>query len=333
MATRQRCWCHRGSRILEREPGLLERRHVGRLVAGFGNRQIDVDDRLGRKVRDARRPDVLQRKHPIPQGEPDPRSQLIELRRPRRIGLDHRERRDRRVLADPHHLIGIRLTVSRDLLERHHRDSVRTTRRSDPTIRGHIGLIKHPWHTGAPDRVGPIAVHTVQATPDDVVNHVPLTCDRPSGPVGSADDTRTLRSRCGRIAAPIRRPSPIALDVLVPVSACTEPVGALEPRSGGLGEQIAKHGQPDVSTVGRGRVAWLPVVARRVVDRPRSVVERRDSPWLELSTVREKLAHEGQLHWHGTSALTIISPAAPRCCGSRSTPWSGRCPWMSTSKR
>jgi hypothetical protein len=47
------------------EPVAFERRDVRRLVARIGDGQIDVDDRFGGQIRDARRSDVLDRERSV----------------------------------------------------------------------------------------------------------------------------------------------------------------------------------------------------------------------------------------------------------------------------
>ena len=121
----QRCSCQRGSRTRRTKPAPLERRHVRRLVAGVGDGQVDVDDRLGGEIRDARRAHVLESEDPVAKGAADAVGQHLELRRPRRIGIDHGDRLRGRAFADPDVLVQVSVLVPRDPLERRHTSSLR----------------------------------------------------------------------------------------------------------------------------------------------------------------------------------------------------------------
>ena len=58
--TSRRCSCQFGSRMRSVEPGRHEVRDVRRLVTVVGDGEVDVDHRLRRQARDARRSDVLE---------------------------------------------------------------------------------------------------------------------------------------------------------------------------------------------------------------------------------------------------------------------------------
>ena len=100
------------------EAGALQVGDVRPFVAGVGDGQVDIDDRLGGQAGHRSGADVIERQHPVAERSPDPFGDRVVDGRPGRVvlGDHHRLRLGRPVDPDVGRITSIPLVMPRDVL-------------------------------------------------------------------------------------------------------------------------------------------------------------------------------------------------------------------------